>query len=109
MYLCLSFLLCIAAFQVCKHFLHAIEKAIYGWFWECPNSERCIYRHALPSGFVFKKIGSQILENDQVTITIEELVDKEVHGYIYIYIHCHMLAWPIYLSSSVQMNMQRLQ
>ena len=96
MYLCLSFLLYIAAFQVCKHFLHAIEKAIYGWFWECPNSERCIYRHALPPGFVFKKIGSQMLENEQVAITIEELVDKEVHGYIYIYTVTYLLGQFIY-------------
>lgn len=22
---------------VCKHFLDAIEKSLYGWFWVCPN------------------------------------------------------------------------
>lgn len=23
--------------KVCKHFLDAIEKNLYGWFWVCPN------------------------------------------------------------------------
>ncbi|CAI7994921.1 E3 ubiquitin-protein ligase TRIM71 [Geodia barretti] len=62
---------------VCKHFLHAVEKGIYGWFWECPNSERCIYRHALPPGFVFKKMGSQTNDAVEETITIEELVEND--------------------------------
>ena len=52
-----------------------IEKEIYGWFWECPNGEKCIYCHALPPGFVFKKIGKQVLEEEE-KITIEELVEK---------------------------------
>ena len=67
-------------FQVCKHFLHAIEKGIYGWFWECPSGDKCIYRHALPPGFVFKK---QLKEQEdlqlQDSITLEELVETEVH------------------------------
>ena len=65
--------------KVCKHFLHAIEKGIYGWFWECPSGDKCIYRHALPPGFVFKK---QLKEQEELqpqdTITLEELVEKEV-------------------------------
>lgn len=40
---------------VCKYFLDAIESRKYGWFWECPNGDKCIYRHALPPGFVLKK------------------------------------------------------
>ena len=62
--------------QVCKHFLHAIEKAVYGWFWECPNGEKCIYRHALPPGFVFKKVQKEAVQEE--TITMEELVEREV-------------------------------
>ena len=71
--------LLLRCFKVCKHFLHAIEKGIYGWFWECPSGDKCIYRHALPPGFVFKK---QLKEQEELqpqdTITLEELVEKEV-------------------------------
>lgn len=61
---------------VCKHFLHAIEKNVYGWFWECPSGgDKCKYRHALPKGFVFKK---QKQDNTpEQSITIEELVENE--------------------------------
>ena len=63
--------------QVCKHFLQAIEKGLYGWFWTCPNGgDKCIYRHALPPGFVFKKAKSD--NDNEGTITIEELVEQEV-------------------------------
>ena len=63
--------------QVCKHFLQAIEKGLYGWFWTCPNGgDKCIYRHALPPGFVFKKAKSD--NDDEEVITIEELVEQEV-------------------------------
>lgn len=37
--------------QVCKYFLDALEKRLYGWFWVCPNGgDKCQYRHALPPG-----------------------------------------------------------
>jgi len=63
--------------QVCKHFLQAIEKGLYGWFWTCPNGgDKCIYRHALPPGFVFKKAKGD--NDNEGTITIEELVEQEV-------------------------------
>jgi hypothetical protein len=40
---------------VCKFFLDAIEAELYGFFWVCPNGgAACKYRHALPSGYVFK-------------------------------------------------------
>ncbi|OUS47973.1 P-loop containing nucleoside triphosphate hydrolase protein [Ostreococcus tauri] len=39
---------------VCKHFLQAVEKKLYGWFWHCPGGADCKYRHKLPPGFVFK-------------------------------------------------------
>ncbi len=52
---------------------------MYGWFWECPNGERCIYRHALPQGFVFKKALKEQEElQAQDSITLEELVENEV-------------------------------
>lgn len=43
-------------FQICMFFLEAVEKSKYGWFWSCPNGTSCIYRHALPPGFVLKKV-----------------------------------------------------
>jgi len=39
---------------ICNHFLKAVEELKYGWFWQCPNGDKCQYRHALPPGFVFK-------------------------------------------------------
>ena len=40
---------------ICKHFLDAIEKKQYGWFWVCPGGgSECKYRHALPPGYVLK-------------------------------------------------------
>jgi hypothetical protein len=40
---------------ICKHFLDAIEKKQYGWFWACPGGgAECKYRHALPPGYVMK-------------------------------------------------------
>lgn len=50
--LLIYFILC----QICKFFLEAVEKSKYGWFWSCPNGASCIYRHALPPGFVLKKV-----------------------------------------------------
>ena len=44
-------------FQICKYFLEAVENSKYGWFWTCPNGgEQCSYRHALPKGYVLKKV-----------------------------------------------------
>ena len=43
-------------FQICKFFLDAVEKSKYGWFWQCPNGTACIYKHALPPGFVLNKV-----------------------------------------------------
>ncbi len=43
--------------QICKYFLDAVENNKYGWFWQCPNGgNNCMYRHALPPGFVLKKV-----------------------------------------------------
>jgi len=61
---------------VCKHFIRAIEKKKYGWFWQCPNKDACIYKHALPPGYVLK---SDLKKKEDQTekISIEELVEKE--------------------------------
>ena len=61
---------------VCKHFLDAIDKGLYGWFWVCPaGGNKCHYRHALPPGFVLKK--DQKKDDKVDAITIEELVETE--------------------------------
>ena len=39
---------------VCKHFLKAVEKQQYGWFWNCPGGADCKYKHKLPKNYVFK-------------------------------------------------------
>lgn len=64
-------------FQVCKFFLEAIEKNLYGWFWNCPNGEKCIYRHALPPGFVLKK-DKKKMEDEEEKVSLEEHIENEV-------------------------------
>jgi len=61
--------------QICKHFLKAVEKSIYGWFWECPNGEKCLYKHALPPGFILKK--DMVKTDAKDELTLEELIDIE--------------------------------
>lgn len=67
---------------VCKYFLEAVETKKYGWFWECPNGLDCMYRHALPQGFVLKK--KETLEERKAReeangkITIEDLIETKV-------------------------------
>ncbi|KAL7882241.1 hypothetical protein AOLI_G00090900 [Acnodon oligacanthus] len=62
---------------VCKHFLDAIENNKYGWFWVCPGGgDSCIYRHALPVGFVLKK-DKKKEENEEEEISLEELIENE--------------------------------
>lgn len=64
---------------VCKYFIEAVEDNKYGWFWECPNGETCIYRHALPPGFVLKKDKKKMEEQKRLDeISLEELIEKEV-------------------------------
>uniref|UniRef100_A0A914XD30 C3H1-type domain-containing protein n=1 Tax=Plectus sambesii TaxID=2011161 RepID=A0A914XD30_9BILA len=63
---------------VCKYFLDAVENSKYGWFWECPNGSKCIYRHALPPGFVLKrdrKLMEDLKKEEQ--ISLDELIEKE--------------------------------
>lgn len=61
--------------QICKHFLEAVEKSKYGWFWQCPTGESCIYRHALPAGFVLKKDKKK--DDKKNDISLEDLIEKE--------------------------------
>ncbi len=73
--------LSILLLQVCRHFIQAIEDYKYGWFWTCPNGgDKCMYKHALPPGFVLKrdkkKMSDQAAEYDE--ISMEELVEEEV-------------------------------
>ncbi|KAK7112415.1 zinc finger CCCH domain-containing protein 15-like [Littorina saxatilis] len=60
---------------ICKHFLEAVENSKYGWFWNCPNGLKCIYRHALPPGFVLKK--DQKKEDKEDQISLEDLIERE--------------------------------
>lgn len=55
--------------------MEAVEKSKYGWFWQCPTGESCIYRHALPPGFVLKRDKKALDKKDE--ITLEELIEKE--------------------------------
>jgi len=63
---------------ICKHFLEALENNKYGWFWECPmlKSKNCMYKHALPKGFVLKKDRKR-MEKEREEISIEDLIEKE--------------------------------
>ncbi|XP_055698420.1 zinc finger CCCH domain-containing protein 15 homolog [Phlebotomus papatasi] len=60
---------------ICKYFLDAVEKNKYGWFWECPNGEKCIYRHALPQGYVLKR-DKKILDK-KPEISLVDLIESE--------------------------------
>lgn len=62
---------------MCKYFLDAIENNKYGWFWVCPGGgDNCMYRHALPPGFVLKKDKKK--EEKEEEISLEELIENEV-------------------------------
>lgn len=62
---------------VCRYFLDAIEGNKYGWFWVCPGGgDNCMYRHALPAGFVIKKDKKKEEELEE-QISLEELIETE--------------------------------
>ncbi|KAF9506454.1 hypothetical protein BS47DRAFT_1399479 [Hydnum rufescens UP504] len=68
---------------VCKYFIEAIETERFGWFWTCPNdvSEKngCMYRHALPPGFVLKSQKKAIEQAARAdVISLEEFLEVEV-------------------------------
>jgi hypothetical protein len=63
---------------VCKYFLEAIENQKYGWFWECPNGgKKCMYRHALPEGYVLRRDKKRLDEEREAAPTLEELIEHE--------------------------------
>jgi hypothetical protein len=65
---------------VCKHFLDAVEKKQYGWFWSCPNGgKECHYRHALPPGYVLKSQMKALLEEEGEKMSIEEEIENQRH------------------------------
>jgi len=69
---------------VCKYFIEAIETERFGWFWTCPNdvSEKngCMYRHALPPGFVLKSQKKAIEQAARAdVISLEEFLEVERH------------------------------
>lgn len=52
-----------------------MERSKYGWFWQCPAGESCIYRHALPPGFELKKDKKK--DDRKNDITLEDLIERE--------------------------------
>lgn len=56
--------------KLCKHFLEAVEKKLYGWNWVCPNGYNCIYKHCLPEGYV--------LQRDKKIEKLEKVTDDDV-------------------------------
>jgi hypothetical protein len=85
---------------VCKHFLEAVEKQLYGWFWKCPiggatcqpgmfrhfakvrlvhPGETCKYKHCLPPGFIMKKKKSHGEDDssDEEEMTLEEIIEEK--------------------------------
>lgn len=63
--------------QICRYFLDAVEKSKYGWFWECPNGEKCIYRHALPQGYILKKDKKKMDEQKKPDLSLVDLIERE--------------------------------
>jgi hypothetical protein len=61
---------------VCKYFIEAVENKTYGWFWNCPNGEACIYKHALPPGFTLKSDAKK-KELEEEEVSLEMLIEKE--------------------------------
>lgn len=68
--------------KICKFFIEAVENDKYGWFWVCPNGgHECMYKHALPPGFVLKTKEQKRLERlakeAEPQITLEEFIEME--------------------------------
>ena len=58
---------------VCRYFLEAVQRKIYGWKWECPNGDDCQYKHCLPKGYIMLTKEDKLQEE----MTIEEYMDLE--------------------------------
>ncbi|KAF5772538.1 putative transcription factor C3H family [Helianthus annuus] len=64
---------------VCKHFLDAVEKKQYGWFWVCPNGNKeCHYRHDLPPGYILKSQMKALLEEEANKLAIKDEFEDQV-------------------------------
>ena len=66
-----------------------MENSKYGWFWDCPNGLKCIYRHALPPGFVLKK--DERKEEKEMQISLEDLIEKEAGCFLFFLGNCLVL------------------
>ena len=51
-----------------------------------------MYRHALPPGFILKK-DKKDMEEQKETITIEELVERDVRLYVLVYVCVGVCGW----------------
>jgi len=64
--------------KVCKHFIEAVEKSKYGWFWVCPNGGKdCKYRHALPPGFILERDRKSMKEAEDDDEDYEEKLEAK--------------------------------
>ncbi|KAM7260617.1 hypothetical protein ACFE04_011290 [Oxalis oulophora] len=67
--------------EVCKHFLDAVEKKQYGWFWVCPNGGKtCHYRYALPKCYILKSQMKALLEEEGEKMAIDEEIENQVRS-----------------------------
>ncbi|EEB06668.1 mRNA export protein Mep33 [Schizosaccharomyces japonicus yFS275] len=65
---------------VCMFFLEAAETGKYGWLWQCPNgNDTCIYRHALPQGYILQKDRKKGKDDKSNQISLEEFIEIERH------------------------------
>lgn len=63
---------------ICKFFLDAVEKGLYGWFWVCPNGgDTCKYRHSLPPGYILKKAVVVDDDDEEEEMSLEEQIEIE--------------------------------
>ena len=64
---------------VCKYFLDAVKKKVYGWKWECPNGDNCHYKHYLPKGYIMltDKDKAQEEMTMEEYMNLEEQIDAE--------------------------------
>ena len=64
---------------ICKFFLDAVQRKVYGWKWECPNGDECHYKHCLPKGYVITTNKDKMQEEMSIDdyINLEEQIDSE--------------------------------
>eukprot|EP00922_Rhytidocystis_sp_ex-Travisia-forbesii_P052225 GHVS01077500.1.p1 GENE.GHVS01077500.1~~GHVS01077500.1.p1 ORF type:complete len:351 (-),score=103.67 GHVS01077500.1:190-1242(-) len=60
---------------VCKHFIDAVEKKQYGWFWICPSGgDGCKYRHCLPPGYILSNYDDD--EDEEEAELMEDKIER---------------------------------